>query len=119
MVEAEGICERGESLVQLLSTRRSKRSADPPATTASQTLIRVHGAYLPSVVHAQAGLPIQIFFLREETAACSEQVLFPAFGRSTMLPVGRKVVVDLPACAPGTYEFTCAMGVLRGRLVVS
>ena len=106
--------------MQLLSPHRRKRSAEPPATTAaSQKLIRVHGAYLPSVVHAQAGLPIQIVFLREETAACSEQVLFPAFGRSTMLPVGRRVVVELPACAPGTYEFTCAMGVLRGRLVVS
>lgn len=106
--------------MQLLSTHRRKRSAEPSATTAaSRTLIRVHGAYLPSVVYAQAGLPIQLVFLREETAACSEQVLFPDFGRSTMLPVGRRVVVELPACAPGTYEFTCAMGVLRGRLVVS
>jgi plastocyanin domain-containing protein len=104
----------------LLSAHRPKRSTEPLATTAaSQTLIRVRGGYVPSVVHAPSELPIRLVFLREETAACSEQVLFPAFGRSTMLPAGRRVVVELPACAPGTYEFTCAMGVLRGRLVVS
>jgi plastocyanin domain-containing protein len=104
----------------LLSTHRRKQRIQPSVTTtASQTLIRVRGGYLPSVVHAPAEQPIRLVFLREETAACSEQVLFPAFGRSTMLPAGRRVTVDLPACAPGSYEFACAMGVLRGRLVVS
>ena len=104
----------------LLSTHRRKQQARPAVTaSASPTLIRVRGGYLPSVVHAAAEQPIRLVFLREETAACSEQVLFPAFGRSTMLPAGRRVAVDLSACAPGTYEFTCAMGVLRGLLVVS
>ena len=106
--------------MQLLSSHHRKRPGDAPVVTAaSETLIRVRGGYLPSVVCAPSGLPIQLVFLREELAACSEQVLFPAFGRSAMLPPGKMVVVDLPAAAPGTYEFSCAMGVLRGRLVVT
>ena len=87
--------------------------------TSGETLVRVSGGYFPDVVYAEAGRPIRIVFLREETAACSERVLFPAFGKSMMLPAGQTVVVELQACPPGTYEFTCAMGILRGRLVVA
>lgn len=82
------------------------------------TLVRVRGGYSPEVVYARAGDPIRITFLREETASCSEQVMFPAFGKCTMLPRGKKTVVELPPSPPGTYEFTCAMNMLHGRLVV-
>jgi plastocyanin domain-containing protein len=82
------------------------------------TLVRVRGGYSPEVVYARAGEPIRITFLREETALCSEQVMFPAFGKCTMLPCGKKTVVELPPSPPGTYEFTCAMNMLHGRLVV-
>jgi plastocyanin domain-containing protein len=103
----------------LLSTRkRGRMHAGPSGVAPGETLVRVSGGYLPDVVYATAGRPIRIAFRREETAACSERVLFPGFGKSTMLPAGETVVVDLPACPPGTYEFTCLMGILRGRLVV-
>ena len=104
----------------LLSTRGRRRiRAVLSGVTPGATLVRVSGGYFPGVVYAKAGRPIEIVFLREETAACSERVLFPAFGKSTMLSLGQTVVVDLPACPPGTYEFTCAMGILRGHLVVA
>lgn len=104
----------------LQSKRRHNRTlAAPERVVPRETLVRVSGGYLPDVVYAQAGTPIRLVFLREETAACSERVLFPAFGKSTMLPAGQSVVVDLPPRPPGTYEFTCAMGILRGRLVVT
>ena len=77
--------------------------------------IRVHGGYLPDTIHVEAGVPLRLIFRREETSPCSEQVIFPAFGKSAMLPPGEPVAVDLPPAAPGEYEFTCAMGMLRGR----
>ena len=104
----------------LLSTSRRYRPRATSATGMSgETLVRVKGGYEPCVIHARAGVPVRLVFLREETASCSEQVVFPDFGKSAMLPPGRKVTVDLAACAPGTYEFTCAMGILRGSLVVT
>lgn len=81
--------------------------------------VRVRGGYHPDVVRAEAGVPIRLLFLREEPAGCSEQVVFPAFGRSATLPQGELVAVDLLPGTPGEYEFTCGMGVLRGRLIVS
>ena len=102
----------------LSAIRQSRRPVRPQLAADDGPLVRVRGGYSPDVVHARAGHPIRITFLREETASCSERVIFPAFGKSTMLPHGRKIVVELPPTPPGTYEFTCAMNMLRGRLVV-
>lgn len=81
--------------------------------------VRVRGGYIPDTIHAEAGVPTRVVFRREESSACSEQVVFPAFGKSAMLPEGRDVGVDLPPANPGTYQFTCAMGMLRGKLVIA
>ena len=103
----------------LLSTsRRSRPRARYATDTSGETLVRVRGGYEPSVIRVPAGVPVRLIFLREETASCSEQVVFPDFGKSAMLPPGRRVTVELAACAAGTYEFTCSMGILRGSLVV-
>ncbi|HLG08937.1 MAG TPA: cupredoxin domain-containing protein [Gaiellaceae bacterium] len=80
--------------------------------------VRVKGGYQPSVVHARVGEPLRIVFSREETASCSEHVVFPAFGMSAMLPPFEDVALDLVPERAGEYEFTCQMGMLRGRLVV-
>ncbi|HEU0247887.1 MAG TPA: cupredoxin domain-containing protein [Gaiellaceae bacterium] len=80
--------------------------------------VRVKGGYQPSVLHAHVGEPLRIVFAREETAACSEHVVFPAFGKSAMLPPFEEVALELVPEHAGEYEFTCQLGMLRGRLVV-
>lgn len=79
--------------------------------------VRVLGGYIPDTIRAEAGAPLRIVFRREESAPCSEQVVFPAFGKSVTLPPNETVAVDLLPEVPGEYEFTCAMGMLRGKLV--
>jgi hypothetical protein len=81
--------------------------------------VRVAGGYVPSTIHAQSGRPIRLVFRREESSLGSEQLVFPAFGKSVTLPRGEAVVVELVPTESGEYEFTCGMGLLRGRLVVS
>lgn len=102
----------------LFSAIRQSRPSVEPQLADGGTLVRVRGGYSPDVVYARAGETIRVTFLREETASCSERVVFPAFGKSAMLPTGTPVVVELPPSARGTYEFTCAMNMLRGRLIV-
>lgn len=66
----------------------------------------------------ERGRPVRLNFRREETAACSEMVILPHFGKSARLPEREVVPIEVLPDKPGEYEFTCQMGMLRGRLVV-
>lgn len=90
----------------------------PPPRQVRAVRVRVKGGYQPSLVHGRVGEPLHIVFSREETSSCSEHVVFPAFGKSAMLPVFEEVTLELMPERAGEYEFTCQLGVLRGRLVV-
>ena len=98
-------------MLQLL--RRSRLPTLRPATR-----IRVRGGYQPDTIYARAGEPLRLTFRREETAACSERVVFPDFGKSAMLPPYQDVTIELRPERAGAYEFTCEMGMLHGRLIV-
>ena len=81
-------------------------------------MILVKGGYTPDVIVVEHGKPVRLSFRREETAACSEMVLLPEFGKSARLPEGEVVPVEFLPDKPGEYEFRCQMGMLRGKLVV-
>lgn len=104
--------------MRLTALRSGQRSVAPGSEGTAEILVRVRGGYHPDVVHARADQPIRMAFLREETASCSERVVFPAFGKSATLPRGQRIVVELPASPPGTYEFSCAFDMLHGSLVL-
>ena len=80
--------------------------------------IRIKGGYQPAEVHVRAGEPTRLIFRREETAHCSERVVFPDYGLSVMLPPFEDVAVDLPPSDPGEHAFSCQMEMLQGRLIV-
>lgn len=102
----------------ILDTIRRGLGGHTVEAAAREVHVRVRGGYVPDTIRVEAGVPVRIVFRREESAACSEQVVFPAFGRSAMLPPGEEVAVDLLPREPGEYEFTCGMSMLRGTLVV-
>lgn len=97
----------------LQSLRRSRRRVLAPAI-----LIRVRGGYHPDTIHARVGEPLRLTFRREETAPCSERVVFPDLGKSAMLPAYQDVTIELTPEHAGVHEFTCQLGVLHGRLIV-
>ncbi len=99
-----------------LFAARGRRAASPAPGQIRR--IRIDGDYQPDKVHVRAGEPARLIFRREETAPCSERVVFPDYGISVMLPPFKDVAVDLPASEPGEHEFTCQMQMLHGRLVV-
>ncbi len=77
------------------------RRRDPVPASGQIRRIRIDGGYQPSEVHVRAGAPTRLIFRREETAPCSERVVFPDYGISVMLPPFKDVAVDLPASDPG------------------
>jgi plastocyanin domain-containing protein len=99
--------------------KKAKGSAAQTTSSGYQeALILVKGGYTPDVILVRKGSPVRLNFLREETAACSEMVLLPDFNKSAQLPTGETVSVEFVPDEPGEFEFTCQMGMLRGRLVV-
>ena len=88
------------------------------STGRQELMVLVKGGYTPDVIQLRAGTPSRLNFRREESAACTEMVVFPDFDRAAQLPEGETVTIDLPPKEPGEYQFSCQMGMVRGRLVV-
>ncbi|MFV1986897.1 MAG: cupredoxin domain-containing protein [Gemmatimonadota bacterium] len=84
-----------------------------------EVYVRVRGGYDPDMIVVSPGRPTRLHFNRQETAACSEMVLFPDLDISRRLPTDETVTIEIDPLQPGEYEFACQMGMLRGKLVVS
>lgn len=85
---------------------------------AQEVAITVKGGYTPDVIVVQKGRPVRLTFTRRESAACSEQVLFPDFNKSSPLPEGEPMTIEFTPEKAGEYGFQCQMGMLRGKLIV-
>ena len=101
---------------------RTPALAAAPATSASgvgvqEQVITVDGGYSPAVVRVSAGRPVRLIFDRRDSGSCSEEVVFPDFGIRRFLPTGERTAVEFTPPAPGRYEFTCGMSMLRGAIV--
>ena len=80
--------------------------------------IVVKGGYTPDTIIVQAGSPVRLQFYRDETADCSDRVVFDAFGVSADLPAFATTAVEFTPREPGEYPFRCGMSMLKGLLVV-
>jgi plastocyanin domain-containing protein len=99
-----------------------KRSTGFRATATSggyqEAMILVKGGYTPDTIIVRSGRPVRLNFRREETASCSDKVIFADFQKSADLPTGETVPVELMPKEPGEFAFSCPMGMFRGRLIV-
>lgn len=80
--------------------------------------ITVKGGYTPDTIVVQAGKPVRLRFYRDETADCSERVVFERFGIDQMLPPFQTTTVEFTPTEAGEYAFRCGMSMLKGLLVV-
>lgn len=99
--------------------RRAAAVAASGAGGVQELRVVVKGGYEPGVVQVRRGTPVRITFERQETSSCSEEVVFPDFGVKRFLPAFAKTTVELLPGQAGTFSFTCGMGMLQGRLIVT
>ena len=98
-----------------LAERRTARAVVAGGGVQEVT-ITVAGGYEPAAVQVRAGQPVRLVFDRQETSGCSEEVVVPAFGIRRFLAPFQRTAVEFTPSAAGTYEFTCGMSMLRGRI---
>jgi plastocyanin domain-containing protein len=82
------------------------------------SMILVKGGYTPDTIIVRRGRPVRLNFRREETATCSDKVVFVDFQKSAELPTGQTVPIELLPKEAGEFAFSCPMGMFRGRLIV-
>lgn len=83
-----------------------------------EAVIKVKGGYTPDVLIFEAGKPIKLNFIREETAACTEEVIFSDFNKKATLTPYKTIPIELEIDKPGEYGFQCGMGMVKGKLIV-
>ena len=83
-----------------------------------EVMVLVKGGYTPDTIIVRRGKPVRLNFRREETASCSEKVIFADFNKSADLPTGETVPVEFVPVKSGEFDFACAMGMFRGKLIV-
>jgi plastocyanin domain-containing protein len=98
--------------------RRSAATATASAGGTQEVTVVVHGGYEPAEVRARRGTPLRLTFDRQEDSSCSEEVVIPDFGVRKFLPAFQKTTVELTPDRAGTYEITCGMSMLHGKLIV-
>jgi len=80
--------------------------------------INVKGGYSPDVIVDKEKRPVRLNFYRDETASCSEQVVFSDFGIIKDLPAYKTTAIEFTPERAGEFTFTCGMRMLRGKLIV-
>ncbi len=97
---------------------RESASASIGAEGVQQIKITVKGGYSPDVVVVKEHVPVRLDFYRDETASCSEQVIFGDFGIARDLPAFKTTSIEFTPDKAGEFTWTCGMNMLRGKLIV-
>ena len=83
-----------------------------------EVLIKVKSGYDPDVIVVKRGKPVRLHFNRQESALCSEMVIFDRINQSARLPEGETVTIEFTPQQAGEIPFQCQMGMIHGKLIV-
>ena len=97
---------------------RERTVAEEGAAGVQEVKITVKGGYSPDLIVVKQGRPVRLDFYRDETASCSEEVIFGDFGIARPLPAFETTAIEFTPDKAGEFTFTCGMNMLRGKLVV-
>lgn len=97
---------------------RGPAAASGLAHGVQEVHVTVKGGYTPDTIVVEAGKPVRFQFYRDETAECSERVVFEEFGVNTVLPAFQTTTVEFTPREQGEFLFRCGMNMLKGLLIV-
>lgn len=99
-------------------SRRKATSAEVKKMGLQEVKVVVKGGYDPDVIVVKKGIPVRLDFYRDETADCSDTIVFGDFNIRKPLPAFKTTPVEFTPEEEGEYVFTCGMGMMRGKLIV-
>ncbi|MBI4499834.1 MAG: cupredoxin domain-containing protein [Gemmatimonadetes bacterium] len=100
-----------------LGPRRAATAAALAKTGAQEVRVLVKNGYDPDTILVEAGRPVRLHFYRDETAECSERVVFDNLNIDEALPPFQIKTIEFVPPTPGDYPFRCGMSMIKGRVV--
>ena len=100
-----------------LGSRRTGTTAGVTKSGAQEVRVVVKNGYDPDTILVEAGRPVRLQFYRDETAECSERVVFDNLGIDQALPPFQTTTIEFTPQEPGDYPFRCGMSMIKGRVV--
>jgi len=101
-----------------LFSRRKAFQAELKEKGIQEIKVVVKGGYDPDTIVVKKGVPVRLYFYRDETADCSDTIVFGDFKIRKALPAFETTAIEFTPEKEGEYVFTCGMGMMRGKLVV-
>ncbi len=99
-------------------SKKKETSAELEEGGLQEIKITVKGGYDPDVIVVKKGIPVRLNFYRDETDSCSDTIVFGDFKIRKPLHAYKTTPLEFTPEKEGEYEFTCGMGMLRGKLIV-
>jgi sulfite exporter TauE/SafE len=92
--------------------------AEPSGNGSVVTVNIKNSGYRPRVVHAKAGVPVQLRLVSQGVYSCALAFIIPSLGVEEYLePTGEKVI-DIPAQEKDAQvPFSCSMGMFTGMII--
>lgn len=100
-----------------LMPRRAAVTTAPNRSGVQEFRIVVKGGYEPDTIMVEADRPVRLSFYRDETAECSERLIFDGLSINQLLPAFQTTTIEFIPKEPGDYPFHCGMSMLKGRVV--
>lgn len=97
---------------------REATAAQVTGNGVQEIKVTVKGGYSPDVIVVREHVPVRLDFYRDESASCSEQVIFGDFGIARDLPAFKTTPIEFTPEKAGEFTFTCGMNMIRGKLIV-
>lgn len=98
---------------------RESVDARTNASGVQEINVTVRGGYSPDRIVVREGVPLRLNFYRDETASCSEEIVFGDFGIARHLAPFQTTSIEFTPDKSGEFTFTCGMNMMRGKLLVS
>lgn len=98
---------------------REAVAAQTGASGVQEIKVTVKGGYSPDVIVVRENQPVRLDFYRDETASCSDQVIFGDFGIARDLPAFKTTSIEFTPNKAGEFNFVCGMNMMRGKLIVT
>lgn len=97
-------------------TRKGRSKQSIKAQTA-KVVVSANG-YQPGSFKLKKGVPARVTFLRQTDEGCGTEIALPAYNIRRALPLNKPVTVAFTPTKTGEFNFTCGMGMMRGKILV-